>query len=232
MNTPNIRITTIKGYHDHILRNVTNRTPKQRLEFFRSIRPADWRAARETMHAPDSRPLWPGYNSRNSGTKYETRRPVMVTHSGAQFRNEQDAHEVDGVRMDHTGWYSDADCSRLLIAFVFSLPHGRFGCGYRDDDSGERVYYPCVFDNARDAASFADSEAQYYAEQEKEYSERWQAMQDLKRDIEASEKAIKRLYALRNAGVDDDVRDELREAVDTLRDERKKLADEFADIDE
>lgn len=226
----------IKGFTFNTGRTSRHATPAARLALFRGLSASyaggDWRKAREAMHAPESRPLWPGFNSRNSGTKHETRRPVMVTHSGEQFKGEQWADEAEGVRIDHRGWFSDADCSRTLRAFVFPLSRGRFGCGYADSDSGERVYYPCVFDEVRDAASFADSEAQYYAEAEKEHNERWHAARELRDEIAEKAKEVKRLYVLRNSAVDDDVRDELAEAVDELRTMRKKLANDYADIDE
>lgn len=229
-------LTDIKGFRDP-MKNVTNRTPAQRLGLFRAVGATtsgqNWRSARENMHTPESRPLWPGFNTRNADTKYETRRPVMVTHSGEQFRREIDAHHADGIRMDHTGWYADADCSRLLIAFVFCLPHGRFGAGYRDDDSGERVYYPCVFSDVRSATSFADSEAQYYAEQEKAYNERWQAAHDLQDEIAEGEKGIKRLWALRNhPDLGGDARDELTLDLAVLRNLRDKMKNDYSDIED
>jgi len=224
----------IKGFTFNTGRTSRHATPAARLALFRGLSASyaggDWRKAREAMHAPESRPLWPGFNSRNSGTKYETRRPVMVTHSGEQFKGEQWADEAEGVRIDHRGWFSDADCSRTLRAFVFPLSRGRFGCGYADSDSGERVYYPCVFGEVRDAARFADSEAQYYAEAEQEYSQRYQAAQDARREVAESETRLRAYLSARN-----DSRTEARELarmeLDNLRGFRKDAA-QYNDIDE
>lgn len=225
----------IKGYTFPAGRKFMHRTPAERLALFRELAASssgqNWRSYRENMHAPESRPLWPGFNTRNADTKHETRRPVMVTHSGEQFRREQWADEAEGVRIDHGGWYSDADCSRTLRAFVFPLSHGRWACGYADSDSGERVYYPCVFDEVRDAASFADSEAQYYAEAEKEHCERWQAARELADDIAEKKETCRRLFALRHVLGFEDCRDELRDELDAIREKQNELATNYSDIE-
>jgi hypothetical protein len=230
-------ITTIKGFSDP-MRNVTNRTPAQRLGLFRSLAPVyaagTWQAAREKMHAPDVSALSPGFNSKDYGVR-EDRYPVMVTHSGPQFRAEQWADECEeaGRTVEHSGWYSDADCSRTLRAFVFRLSRGRWGCGYADSDSGERVYLLEVHPDARSAARSADHEAQHYAEEEKEHNERWHAAQDLRDKIKESLYEIGRLFALRNhPRYGHDSRLDLMEEAQEVRNARAKLANDYADIDE
>lgn len=231
---------TIIGYlnhsYPHLLR--ANALPSLRLHFFRSaatITGGDWRTARDKQHAPDVSALSPGYNSRPGyGFKPEQRTPVMVTFNGPQFRNEcyVDEHKDTRCLYDHQGWYTDAYCSATLRAFVYDLPHGRFGCGYADSDTGERVYYLRVFDNVRDAASFADSEAQHYAEQEKEYNERWHAAREIVDEIEEEKPNMRRLYALRNhPELGQDCRDELSLAIEVTRNLRDKLATEYKDVE-
>lgn len=208
---------------------------KTRLTFLRNRaanRPgATWRDVREKNFSSDQRDLSPGFNSKDYGVRSE-RYPVMMSYGAPMFRAEQWADECDGVRIDHRGWFSDADCSRTLRAFVFRLSHGRWGCGYADSDSGERVYLLEVHPDAASAAASADHEAQHYAEEEKEYNERWQEARELRDDIANKGKSIKRLYALRNAGVDSEVRAELLEEIDELRKMRAALARDYADIDE
>jgi hypothetical protein len=224
---------TIKGYSFNTGRGYSyQRTPAARLKLFRELS-QDWRTARDTMHAPEVSALSPGFNSKQYGIR-EERYPVMVAWS-EQFRGEQWADECEeaGRTVEHSGWYSDAYDSRTLRAFVFRLSRGRWGCGYADSDSGERVYLLEVHPDARSAARSADHEAQHYAEEEKEYNERWHAAHELRDDITRTGKEAKRLYKLRNDNeCGDECRDELRGKLIALRDMRAKLANDYADIDE
>lgn len=226
----------IKGFTVNTGKGLTRHaTPAARLAMFRALAASypnnDWRTARAYMHALESAPLSPGFNTRNAGTKYETRTPIMYGFCGPQFRKEEYADKRDDVRTDHSGWYTDADCSATLRTFVFNLPGGRFGGGYADSDTGHRVYLLDVFDDAQDAYSNADSEAEYQAEESKEYSERWDAAHELRDDIDDLMKAARRLYVLRNAGVDDDVRAELSDTIDAIRTKRDTLANDYNDIE-
>lgn len=230
-------MNTIKGYrnnsYSHLLR--CNATPRLRLHFFRAVGATlagqYWKNARANMSAPEVSPLSPGYNVRYPNTKYERRLPVMISFAGPQFRNEEWADECEGVRMDHRGWFSDEDCSKTLRAFVYDLPHGRFGCGYADSDSGERVYYLRVFDNVRDAASFADSEAQHYAEEEQEYNTRWNKAHALRADEREAVERLRAWLPSRN-----DKRTAARELaqceIASIRSIRAELLNDYADIEE
>lgn len=97
--------------------------------------------------------------------------PVWYMHEGEDcFRRVRDAHEI--VRLDHTGWYTDADengGNELAIGIVASLPHGRFLAGYRLTVNGERVFFPSLFIDERDAARMADEHARVIGEEESEY---------------------------------------------------------------
>lgn len=192
---------------------------------------ADWRAARRETFRTLAPALSAGFNTRNPGTKYETRKPVMVTFEGEQFRNEAWADMADGVRMDHRGWFTDAECSRTYRAFIYSLPHGRFGGGYACRDSGSRVYLLDVFDDVAKAASNADSEAEYFAELEREYSERWDAAQALQDDINDDVKEVRTYIKLRNMPTFEYCRDDARSLLGRIRANRAKLANEYSDIE-
>jgi hypothetical protein len=223
---------TIKGFAFNTGRGYTyQRTPAARLAMFRQMHSGgDWRKPRAAMHAPDVSPLSPGFNSKDYGVRSD-RYPVMTSYGGEQFRREQWADECGEVgRMEHSGWFSDADCSRTLRAFVFRLSHGRWGCGYADSDSGERVYLLEVHPDARSAAASADHEAQHYAEQEKEYSERCNEARKLRDERDEAQKRLRCYLASRN-----DQRTAGRELaameLSNLRDIAKKLAD-YSDIEE
>lgn len=229
-------MNTIKGYrnnsYSHLLR--ANALPSLRLHFFKQvavITGGDWRKAREAQHAPEVSPLSPGYNVRYPDTKHERRLPVMIAWNESNFRNEEWADECDGACINHRGWFSDEDCSKTLRAFVYDLPHGRFGCGYADSDSGERVYYLRVFDNVRDAASFADSEAQHYAEEEQEYNTRWNKAHALRADEREAVERLRAWLPSRN-----DKRTAARELaqceIASIRSIRAELLNDYADIEE
>lgn len=224
---------TIKGY---IMRTGgIARTPAMRLAYFRhegAIKSGQyWTSARECMHAPEVSVLSSGFNVRYPGTAYEKRTPIMVCYANEQFRNENWADEYDDTGIDHRGWFSDADCSETYRAFVFNLPHDRFGCGYAMTGTGERVYFLKVFDNRRDAATHADREAQYHAEEEQEFNRRWHAAHEVKSEIDELTRQVARLYALRNhATLGDDVRDELRDVLENIRAKRETLATDYKDI--
>ena len=52
------------------------------------------------------------------------------------------------------------------------LTHGRWIAGYTWSLNDERVYFPHVYDDERDAAIAADEEARIFAERESEYQNR------------------------------------------------------------
>lgn len=226
-------MNTIKGYRTGRKHLVAARTPAARLELFRALAASyaskDWRDARAAMHTPDVSPLSPGFNSKDYGLRKD-RTPVMYGFNLPMFRSEQWADQTADVNMDHRGWFTDADCSTTLRAFVFRLSHGRFGCGYADSDSGQRVYLLEVHPDAASAAASADHEAEHFAEEAKEYSERWQAAQDARSDVAQKEKQVREGYALRNRKSFEYIREEVRDDIAKLRDLRT-AAEEYADIE-
>ena len=228
---------TIKGATFNTGRGYTQQTtPAARLELFRNLAASliskDWRDVRGKMSTPEGSALSQGFNTENPGTPYERRRPVWVTFNGAQFRDEEFIDKWEDVRIDHTGWFSDADCSRTVRGIVARLTHGRYLAGYYSNDNGERVYLAGVYDDVRTAASAADNEAQRIAEDEKEYSERWDAAHELDRDIKECAVEVARLFAVRNhRTLGDDAREALACAVDNLRGMRERRNTEFSDIE-
>lgn len=172
-----------------------------------------------------------GFNTENAGTQWEKKTPVWYCHTGEQFRNERDAHTVEDVRMNHTGWYADEDCTDMIIGIVASLTHGRFIAGYRMTCNDERVYFGEVFDNARDAANAGGSAAETLADSEREYDLRWNEARVLANDITEKLNDIKRLYALRNMAGFEDCRDECREEIEAVRTMRSKMECDYSDVE-
>jgi hypothetical protein len=173
-----------------------------------------------------------GHNTKDAGTRYEKRVPIWYCHTGEQFRDERDAHEVDGGPK-HRGWYCDEDGLEKCIGIVGRLPHGLFIAGYRLTDSGERVYFGNVCHSEDEAAIFADSEAWRYAENQREHGQRYSAVKELRGEIAAGEEGIKRLWALRNhPDLGPDARFELSVEVAVLRSLKNSLANNSEGIEE
>ena len=169
----------------------------------------NWESAHATLDQ--------GRNTRNGRSV-----PIWYTHCGEYFRNERDAHDI--VRRLSRGWYTDCcDTSETAVGIVASLPHGRFIAGYRWTSNGERVWFSEVYTDEEDAACAANGHAESFAEDAREDSERFEAMQNA--EIEAQDKleTLRDCLALRHTGrrTNDDVRDAIRE----LRDARLALAD-------
>lgn len=196
-----------------------------------SQRFADWRAAREFGFNTTSLDLCAGYNVKHeyrNGASQEIRVPIWSTFSGPHFRAEAKIHELPDLRISHSGWFADADCSATMCGIVARLPHDRWMAGYYSSENGETVYLARVFDTLEEAAQEADDEARRHAEEEKEYSERWQAAHDLDDEIEQKETDVSELFPMRHHAR---ARRELAEAVDALRTMRARRADEYSDID-
>lgn len=86
------------------------------------------------------------------------------------------AEQVEGVRIDHTGWYTDEFQDRKMRGVVVRLSHGRCFPAYQNSDNGGlMVDWSDRRDDAKDAARAADSFAEHAAEKEREYNEAWQA---------------------------------------------------------
>lgn len=89
----------------------------------------------------------------------------------------------DAPRIDHRGWFADADCSEVYRGEIWQLPARdgtpQYLAGYSEADSGYSVLDVSrgnltIFDNLRDAIHAADHVAEHFAEEAREYSERWQ----------------------------------------------------------
>lgn len=96
------------------------------------------------------------------------------SHNGPEFREERDSGEV--VNLRHSGWFTDSEGRNTAVGLVIRLNHGRFISGYRWTDNGERVYYPEIFTDEREAARMGDEHARVFAEHAREDSERFDAM--------------------------------------------------------
>lgn len=185
-------------------------------------KPADWRAIRRWTHA-----TWQSaFATLEQGAQDGT--PIWYTHTGPEFRDEREAHEVMHS-IGHTGWFTDADANETAVGIVARLPHGRYLAGYLWHANGERVYFPTVYDDEREAARAADGHAERFAEDSREDSERFNAMQDAEEACTDALREAQRAIALRHhpaGGMD-----EARDAIEALRAARADLAEKAADYE-
>jgi hypothetical protein len=201
------------------------------------LSPGDWRGARHwKLSTYES-----AYAMLSAGSN--DGRPVWVSHAGPEFRREFFCDESSEVRINHTGWFTDdmqCDKARGIVA---RLPHGRFLAGYWLSMNDERVYFPEVHDNERDAAYAADEHARVIGEQESEYHAKWQEARDLECSIEAATDRIKELRRIHsrfacNPDIDAadtrycaHLREEVQELCAAIRADRETLATEFKDYE-
>ena len=179
-------------------------------------KPADWRAIRGWTHK-----TWQSaFATLDQGKQGNT--PIWYTHAGPEFRDEREAHDI--LRsIGHTGWFTDADATETAVGIVARIPHGRFLAGYFWHANGERVYFPDVYDDEREAARAADGHAERFAEDSREDSERFNAMQDAEDKCTDALREVHRAFALRHhpaGGMS-----EARDAIEALREAREAFAD-------
>lgn len=92
------------------------------------------------------------------------------------------ADEVSGVRIGHTGWYSDEHGdSEKIRGLVFRLPKSRgFLAGWSMGEGMASALECDIYETEREAARAADSLAENVADREREY----QAEEEAKREAE------------------------------------------------
>jgi hypothetical protein len=105
------------------------------------------------------------------------------------------SHDI--IRLGHTGWYNDNFQDETIHGEVYQLParNGvpQFVPGVSDpcNDNCACIDFSSVTDDKEDAARWADSAAEQWAERERDY----QAEEDRKQRLSDIEDEIKTLYA-------------------------------------
>lgn len=192
--------------------SVNNRNKQTRLT------PGDWRGARHTT----LKGFREYYGCFSSGVNQ------WYSHTGPEFRNEQDSSEIN--RRLPRGWYTDAYADEMAIGIVAQLPHGRLIAGYRWTSNDERVYFPEIFDDPADAARAADGHAEQFAESAREHSERFNAADALQSKIDTNLQRLRECVALRHRRCMEYVRDEISELIESIRNDRETLATEYRGV--
>jgi hypothetical protein len=119
------------------------------------------------------------YNPRTEGTTLGGRHLRWIDNPQDGLRRVGYADEV--TRIDHRGWFTNEFQDEVYRGIVYRLPtrsNGEhlFAYGYDDPNTGGA--FLCFDLDAIDeqqAARYADRLAELYAEQEREYQEKWQA---------------------------------------------------------
>ena len=194
----------------------------------RWMRPMTWRDVRfATLKSPTG--LSAGFNGEG-----RARVPVWYTHNAqSTLSRETWCDEVEGVRIDHKGWFTDGeDCNETARGFIVALPHGKFLAGYFMSMNSERVYFADIHDSAEDAARMADEHARVIGESESEYQNRWRAASDIETLIEAQITRLRECLALRNhKSRFEYMRAMVHELLDGIRSNRETLATDYKDIE-
>jgi hypothetical protein len=194
----------------------------QRPDIPPSLKVADWRAARRYTlkdYEASYATLSQGVNGSQS---------VWYVHNGEQFRDERWADDCEGGP-SHNGWFTmaDGECFKdgtgICRGIVARLTHGRFIAGYWWGDNGERVYFPKIYDDEREAAQDADYHAERFADTARADNERFVTMCDAETLAEALKEDAEMAIQARN--VSGRHRDAAREAIGNLREAREALAD-------
>lgn len=177
------------------------------------------------MRFDNLRNQWPGLCA-----GFNEKTPIWAIHGREYFRAEQFADAVDGVRIRHTGWFTDVDCSETARGIIARLPQGRILAGYVLSMNDERVYFPEIFDDPADAARAADGHAERLAESEREYSERFNAADALQSKIDTNLQRLRECVALRHRRCMEYVRDEISNLIESIRNDRETLATEYKGV--
>lgn len=98
---------------------------------------------------------------------------------GQPFTRWQWCDEVDGVRIEHTGWYADEyGDGEKIRGIVVALSHGRFLAGWSMGEHMASTVDADLYDSANDAAYAADRKAEQAADNEREYQATQEEQED------------------------------------------------------
>lgn len=150
--------------------------------------------------------------------------PVWYDHTGEYFRGEKFCDQVEGVRINHTGWFTDGSFQEETArGIVGRLSHGRFIAGYWLSMNSERVYFDEMFTRQADAALAADRHAQAIAELQNEYASCREGALSLEREIQNSLTRLSECLVLRRHFGMAYVRREIPGLLQRIRENRRTL---------
>lgn len=152
---------------------------------------------------------------------------IYYCHTGQYFPRETWCDEI--INLNHTGWFTDIDCRETVRGLVVSLPHGRYLAGYCWSENGERVYFTEIYDCQDTAAHVADSYAEQFGTDSQMDDLKYQKAQEIYSEMENAKNRLIECLALRNNPCFSALRDEARDLIKEIRDNRETLENEYAD---
>lgn len=150
-----------------------------------------------------------------------------ASNENAALSRESRADDI--VALHAHGWFTDCDGHDTAYGIIARLPHGKIIAGYRWTGSTSTVYFPEIFTDVEEAARMADEHARCFAEASREHSEKCQAAQEVESRINDSLTRLRECIALRHRKCMGYIRNEIRELIEQIRDDRETLATEFKD---
>ena len=96
-------------------------------------------------------------------------RGFYLSDAGQPFTRWEWCDNINGARINHTGWWTDEYCDSKIRGIVVRLPHGRFLAGWSMGEGMASSIDPDVYDDIIEAARAADSIAEDAADRECEY---------------------------------------------------------------
>jgi len=135
----------------------------------------------------------------------------------------------------HTGWFDNEDGeswkdgSGKIRGFVANLPtssgfpEGRYLAGYYVGGSDCWVVNLELYNDDEEAACVADGMAEELAERERKHDRRWNRARRLEDDLADDLESLRRLLALRNQPKFSEVRDEIPDLIEQIREKREEF---------
>lgn len=151
---------------------------------------------------------------------------IWYCHTGQYFGRQKWSDEVLDLR--HTGWFEN-DHGDTIRGLVVALPGGRFLAGYHCTGNGEYVYFSEVYNNERDAARAGDDHAESFAEDCREYNDRYDQATALAAKIDDYRHRLRELVILSRAGLDY-ASQQMRDVASQIRQARRELATDYAGV--
>lgn len=139
---------------------------------------------------------------------YHAPKPLTGKHPGKGFYLDSDgspnrwewADEIDGARINHTGWFCDEYRDEKIRGIVVRLPHGKLLAGWSMGEGMASEVDGTLYTDEIEAARAADSEAEAAAEREREYQEQERERQEQEEaEAERAEAELER-----NRGADEE----------------------------
>lgn len=160
---------------------------------------------------------------------FNDKTPVWYfTSQSVPVRNIKKAHDFDNIA--HTGYYCDIFQDDKAFGIIGALSHGRFIAGYQLTMNDEHVFFPGVFTDEIEATRISDEHARVIAEQEMEYSQKYNDAQNLDCQINDNLQRLRECIVLRNKKCMYYVREEISDLIEKIKSDKQTLESDYAGV--